>query len=587
MKPKLVAGIAIVAVVGAAGGGWALGRNVESPAQAASKAKAPKASRITVPVEYTELSSTLIVRGTVRYGEPVDVSLAPSSGGAAKFVTIAPIQGAEVKEGSMAMEVSSRPVFAIQGEFPMYRDLKLGSHGDDVRQVEEGLKRLGFDPGVIDGVFDDATAAAVDAMYKAGGHDARGASEEQRKALRGARTAVEAADERVRQARKELAKVLEGPDATAIDEADSALKSAQDQAAAARTESTKSDTMAANDVTNKTAMRNNAKAKLDADVAASAPADMIAGDQLALTQSQQDLDLAVAAVPTIHAAGLAAIRQADDGVKLAQKRLDAARKPLDTYSAKQSLADAEKGATSAREDLADASKGVGLYIPADELVFFPKLPVRVDVVKVVRGSALSGAVMTVSNSRLAVDSAVSLGDRKLVREKMTVEIEDSNLGIKVAGTIKSIAEKPNTNNVGDQRVYMEITPEKVPPEMVGGSVKITIPIQATTGKSLAVPAAALSVDGQGRSRVEVEDDATKPTRFVLVTPGLSADGLVAISVVSGGALKEGDQVVVGAKPLDSTGTLPVESSVPNSAVPSSAVPASAGGNAATTTSLAP
>ncbi|MDX1524610.1 MAG: peptidoglycan-binding protein, partial [Anaerolineae bacterium] len=61
------------------------------------------------------------------------------------------------------------PLFVLQGETPAYRDLIPGITGDDVLQLEQGLDRLGFDPGPVDGAYDDQTAAAVAEWYTTSG----------------------------------------------------------------------------------------------------------------------------------------------------------------------------------------------------------------------------------------------------------------------------------------------------------------------------------------------------------------------------------------------------------------------------------
>ena len=52
----------------------------------------------------------------------------------------------------------------MYGSTPAYRTMKVGLSGEDIRQLEENLAELGYADGdgfSIDGVFDDATAAAV------------------------------------------------------------------------------------------------------------------------------------------------------------------------------------------------------------------------------------------------------------------------------------------------------------------------------------------------------------------------------------------------------------------------------------------
>jgi hypothetical protein len=76
-------------------------------------------------------------------------------------------------------------------------------------------------------------------------------------------------------------------------------------------------------------------------------------------------------------------------------------------------------------------------------------------------------------------------------------------------------------------------------------VKLTIAVKSTKGAVLAVPASALSVGGDGESRVQVRRAGA--TRLVKVVPGLAAGGLVEVSPASGERLSVGDLVVVGSR----------------------------------------
>src|SRR5512134_2841739 len=150
-------GAAIVLAIGA----WVAGAQIKSPAQVAAETASPNPSAITVPVEKRVLSSEVILRGTVRYGSPQPVVLATSelkqnaSGGApSDIVTTRPRRGARVGEGTEAMSVSGRPVFVLRGAQPSHRDMRPGSRGPDVRQLETALRRLGFFPGPVDGLYD-------------------------------------------------------------------------------------------------------------------------------------------------------------------------------------------------------------------------------------------------------------------------------------------------------------------------------------------------------------------------------------------------------------------------------------------------
>jgi len=83
------------------------------------------------------------------------------------------------------LTASGRPVFVLQGETPAYRDLVPGISGDDVRQLESGLKRLGFDPGPVDGTYDEQTSAAVADWYASAGFQPFGATADEVANIRG------------------------------------------------------------------------------------------------------------------------------------------------------------------------------------------------------------------------------------------------------------------------------------------------------------------------------------------------------------------------------------------------------------------
>src|SRR5207248_3157627 len=101
-----------------------------------------------------------------------------------RILTTAPSKGAQLNEGDVAMNTSGRPVFVVQGERPAYRDLTAGVSGDDVRQLQGALNRLGFSHGAVNGTYDQGTASAVAAWYLKAGYAAQGMTDEQIAALR-------------------------------------------------------------------------------------------------------------------------------------------------------------------------------------------------------------------------------------------------------------------------------------------------------------------------------------------------------------------------------------------------------------------
>ena len=159
--------------------GVVVGSRLKSPADAANEREAPAASVITVPVEKRKLVSTLVVSGQTQYVEPTPVRLAGAVGTSAgdrQVVTRIPELNSEIAEGGLLMEISGRPVFAMRGELPMYRQLTPGAKGPDVLQLETSLEALGFPPGTVDDLYDAGTEAALDAFYLSRGYSSEGAS---------------------------------------------------------------------------------------------------------------------------------------------------------------------------------------------------------------------------------------------------------------------------------------------------------------------------------------------------------------------------------------------------------------------------
>jgi peptidoglycan hydrolase-like protein with peptidoglycan-binding domain len=230
---------------------------------------------------------------------------------------------------------------------------------------------------------------------------------------------------------------------------------------------------------------------------------------------------------------------------LADRRVQVLSTPGDT-SIQRLLS--ESAAREAQETEAEASRlagRIGIQVPANEVLFFPTLPLRVDSVGVRRGDNAGGKVMTVSNSRLAIDSSLSLNDAKLVRPDARVTIEEPDLGVRTTGVVRQVADRPGTHKVDPARVYLEVAPRTAPAQLVGASVKLTIAVTSTREAVLTVPVNALSVGADGQSRVQVRGAGGR-TEYVKVEPGLAAQGLVEVRPVSG-SLATGDLVVVGAR----------------------------------------
>ena len=183
-RRRLFAGLIGTVIVSAAVG-WVASSQIRSPAEIAARTAPPPASAILVPAEQRILSTDIVTRGTVRFGSPQQLYLAPSFlKPDVGVVNRLPPAGTQLHEGDVVFTTSGRPVFLLQGVQPAFRDLGPGINGDDVRQLEEALGRMGFDPGKADGVYDKRTEAAVTAWYRKAGFSAFTASTAQLAAIR-------------------------------------------------------------------------------------------------------------------------------------------------------------------------------------------------------------------------------------------------------------------------------------------------------------------------------------------------------------------------------------------------------------------
>jgi multidrug efflux pump subunit AcrA (membrane-fusion protein) len=560
MRRQTTLGIGLAAVVVASGVGWFAGRQIKSPAEIAARTAPPEPALIAVPVEKRTLSSEVVVRGTVRFGAPQSVSLPTSPLKTGKsVVSTAPVKGAELTDGSVAFIVSGRPVFVMEGAEPMYRDLAPGTVGTDVAQLEAGLVRFGFDPGPVDGVYDPQTEAAVSSWYQSAGYGPFGPTDEQLASSRTAQgehftaqTDLLSARDALATARGQLATAQQQAQAARVAaagapaaEAAAQAKFQQDKAAAQADVSTK--TAAVQAATNALAAAQKDLADAQAAKPKPTPAEL-AALEAAVQEAQANLSAAQADLAASQAA-LAAIEPPAPGAATDELNRAVTLADIEVASASQSVSIAQRQVSvlSSKDNatavaLVDVNERLGVQVPADELLFFANLPRRIDDVAVKVGDEITGPVMTVSNLQLAVDSAVSANDAKLIRVGAPVDIFQPDLNIRTTGEVTQIADTPGTNGVDPQRFYLEVTPKDAPAALVGTSVVLTITVDSTEGDVLAVPVAALSVAADGSSRVEVKA-ADGATHFVTVTPGLAAKGLVA--VIPTGPLAAGDLVIVG------------------------------------------
>ncbi len=362
---------------------WIGATQIRSPAEAAARTAPPTPSPILVPVVEQVLTAKVVTRGTANYGSPREIRVVPSplkSG--PRVITSLPDPGSVVAPGDVLLTISGRPVFLFDGARPAHRDLGPGISGEDVLQLERGLKSSGFDPGAVDGTYDQATGHAVASLY----------------AHYGVQPVV----------------------------------ATENQLARARP----------------------------------IEADLVAG---ARAQS-------------------------------------------------------------------------GVQLPADELVFVPATPVRVSELLAGVGASPDAALLRVTGSQVVIDGSVPVEQAALVKAGSPVIIDEPALGINATGRLARVAGRPGTDGADPFHVAFQVAVDDPPPNLVGASVRLIVPIESTPGTGLTVPVSAVSTGPDGAPRVQKSVDGTMA--FVPVKTGLSADGYVSVTAPSGDLIA-GDLVVVG------------------------------------------
>ena len=393
------------------------------------------------------------------------------------------------------LTASGRPVFILQGDVPAYRDLVPGNSGEDVRQLELALKRLGFDPGVVDKTYDEQTSAAVAAWYDSAGWEPFGPTPNQ------------LANIRVLEQDLALAKNRAATAYDAVAAADLAIE-------AARTNAESANIAASVDVGAKSRVKDGVEANREtynSDDRANAAAVLAA---------------AQAAETAVRSAGQAAIQAAVDAQKAAAREAGLAANAVARLEA----------------DLEVANGKVGVQVPVDEVIFVPVLPVRVGQINVLVGNPASGPVMAVTDNRLAIDSSLALDEAPLVKPDMPVTIDEPSLGIKASGVVARVADTPGTFGVDGFHIYFEVQVTETPSVLEGFSLRLTIPVKSTGTAVTVVPISALFLAADGTSRVQVDNNGS--LEFIEVEPGLSANGYVEVKPVDG-TLTPGQLVVVG------------------------------------------
>jgi membrane fusion protein, multidrug efflux system len=120
----------------------------------------------TAPVSNTPPETAEVIRTTLVETEEVDGVLGygssqPVINRLAGTVTSIAAVGAAVERGQALYAVDSLPVVLFYGEQPAYRSLAPDAVGEDVHQLEQNLRDLGYTGFTVDSRYTASTAAAV------------------------------------------------------------------------------------------------------------------------------------------------------------------------------------------------------------------------------------------------------------------------------------------------------------------------------------------------------------------------------------------------------------------------------------------
>jgi peptidoglycan hydrolase-like protein with peptidoglycan-binding domain len=161
---RLLAGVLAVAVLG--GAGWWAGGH--PGLDTATPPATPTAPTATATVARQDLNGQTKVSGTLGYAGSSTVQ-SPLQG----RITWLPTAGQVIGRGGTLLAVDNQPVQLFYGTLPPWRDLAVGvDDGPDVKQLEQNLVALGYDPDhaiTVDDHYTWATKAAVKRWQKARG----------------------------------------------------------------------------------------------------------------------------------------------------------------------------------------------------------------------------------------------------------------------------------------------------------------------------------------------------------------------------------------------------------------------------------
>ncbi|MFE2141089.1 peptidoglycan-binding protein [Streptomyces sp. NPDC059456] len=158
----LLGSLAVVLAV--SGGGYAVTAQPRTDSDRSKDRRTDGRPQQMAPVTRGDLGSGLTVEGTLGYAQERKLGA-----GGPGVLTWAAGAGTAIERDGRLYEVNGRPVRLMYGSTPVYRQMKTGDKGEDVKQLKRNLQALGYGTGLDpeDGTFTAGTATAVKRWQKA------------------------------------------------------------------------------------------------------------------------------------------------------------------------------------------------------------------------------------------------------------------------------------------------------------------------------------------------------------------------------------------------------------------------------------
>lgn len=535
--------IAIACVAAITMGAWWVGRSSQTPSQAAARAKEPVASWITAKVEKRVLTRTIVIRGDVQPRSSVRVS-APQSVGASAIVTkLPPALGSQIGNGSVVAEVSGRPIIAMLGKVPVFRQMEGGTKGVDVRQLQSALRTLGYNVSVS-GEFNQSTKYVIKRLYTKLGYSTIN-SATKASDVAAAYTRLQTARTAFQTAKSDFEKAKAGLSTGKLLAAQSAYNQAVRGSADAK--ASKIETVS---VVN-TALR--AAQNADQALSGNSSATQTERDAsaLALLQAQN-------AVTAATRSGDNAIAAANEQVAITNDELDAVKAISGVSIAQSAVTEAKSALDLAQADYDSSSLSFGPTIPLGEIVFVSKMPATVqsrtsqlgaigsESASAESGSASIAGIATLTSGGQQVVCHLDSENHGTIQLGDEVSILDEGTQTTYKATVTTIAATSSTDQSGQLSYRTIVSPLKpVPVSLNGQNVRLTFGESKTATPQLVVPLTAVSSSSSGKTRVSVlRTGATQPVDVDVVV-GTTSDGFVAVKPITTNSLRNGDTVVIG------------------------------------------